>query len=345
MTDPARPLLGPDLEAAMTAGEGFERELGALRAELIAHCSRMTGSIHEAEDLVQDTYLRAWRSYGRFEGRSSLRTWLYRIATNVCLTAIERSGRRPRPAGLGPAGDPDGPAPPQALEVPWLEPIPTSGTGAAAADPAAVAVAREGLRLSLVAGLQYLSAKQRAVLIMRDVLDWPAAGTAQVLGTSTTAVNSMLRRARAQLERVRPAEDRLAEPGDPRQRELLSRYAAAFENADVATLVSLLRQDAALEMPPLAGWYAGAAVGRFLAAHVLTDPGRFRLVPAEANGQPAFATYQREPGGAYHAHALQALTVTGGRVARIVIFLDPGLFPAFALPTVHGAAAAALPGR
>ena len=330
----------------MTDSEGFEQELGALRTELIAHCYRMTGSLHEAEDLVQETYLRAWRSYGRFEGRSSLRTWLYRIATNVCLTAMERNGRRPLPAGLGPpSDDPEGPAPAQALDVPWLEPIRTGGPGADPADPAAVAVSREGLRLSLVAGLQYLSAKQRAVLIMRDVLEWPAAGTAQVLGTTTTAVNSMLRRARTQLERVRPAEDQLAEPADPRQRELLRRYATAFENADVSALVSLLRQDAALEMPPLAAWFAGASAGRFLAAHVLTDPGRYMLLPTEANGQPAFATYQREPGGSYRAHALQVLAITGGRISRIVIFLDPRLFPAFALPPGHRGAAAALPGR
>ncbi len=326
----------------MTPREDFERQLGVLRTELIAHCYRMTGSIHEAEDLVQETYLRAWRSYGRFEGRSSVRTWLYRIATNVCLTAIERSSRRPLPAGLGPpSGDPEGPAGQHAPGVPWLEPIPTAGAGTELADPASVAVSRAGLRLGLVAGLQYLSAKQRAVLILRDVLEWPAAEAAQVLGTSTAAVNSMLRRARAQLERVQPAEDQLTEPGDPGQRELLRRYATAFENADVATLVSLLRQDATLEMPPLPAWFAGAAAGRFLAAHVLTSPGRFLLVPAEANGQPAFGTYQREPGGAYRAHALQVLTLAGDRVARIVIFLDPALFPAFGLPALRGAAAAA----
>ena len=334
------------LKAAMTATESekFERQLGALRTELIAHCYRMTGSTHEAEDLVQETYLRAWRSYGGFEGRASLRTWLYRIATNVCLTAIERRSRRPLPAGLGPpSDDPEGPAGIQALEVPWLEPIPTAG-GEAAADPAAVAVSRDGVRLALIAGLQYLSAKQRAVLILRDVLEWPATEAAQVLGTSTTAVNSMLRRARAQLARVMPAEDQLTAPGDPRQRELLRRYAAAFENADQSALVSLLRQDATLEMPPQPAWFAGAAsAARFLTAHVLTRPGRFMLLPTEANGQPAFAIYQREPSGAYEAHGVQVLTITGDRVARIVIFLDPSLFPAFGLPATHDPAAAALP--
>jgi len=323
----------------MTQGtsQEFEAQLGALRAELVAHCYRMTGSAHEAEDLVQETYLRAWRAYRGFEGRASLRTWLYRIATNVCLTAVQRRARRPLPAGLGPpSADHLGPAGIQALDVPWLEPIATSR--ADSADPAAVAASRAGLRLALIAGLQYLSARQRAVLILRDVLEWPAAETAQVLGTTTTAVHSMLRRARDQLSRVMPAEDRLTEPGDPGQRELLHRYAAAFEHADHATLVSLLTHDATLEMPPQPAWYAGAAsAGRFLAAHVLTSPGRFRLVAAEANGQPAFATYQREPDG-YHAHALQVLTVTGDRVARVVIFLDPSLFPAFGLPGTHGGA-------
>ena len=334
------------LKAAMTASESenFERQLGALRTELIAHCYRMTGSTHEAEDLVQETYLRAWRSYGGFEGRASLRTWLYRIATNVCLTAIERRSHRPLPAGLGPpSADPEGPAGVQALEVPWLEPIPTSA-GEGAADPAAVAVSRDGVRLALIAGLQYLSAKQRAVLILRDVLEWPAAEAAQVLGTSTTAVNSMLRRSRAQLARVMPAEDQLTEPGDPRQRELLRRYAAAFENADQSALVSLLRQDATLEMPPQPAWFAGAAsAARVLTAHVLTTPGRFMLLPAEANGQPAFAIYQREPSGAYDAHGVQVLTITGERVARIVIFLDPSLFPAFGLPATLDPAVTATP--
>jgi RNA polymerase sigma-70 factor (ECF subfamily) len=335
------------LKAAMTAGESekFERQLGALRTELIAHCYRMTGSAHEAEDLVQETYLRAWRSYSGFEGRASLRTWLYRIATNVCLTAIERRSRRPLPAGLGPpSDDPEGPAGVQALEVPWLEPIPTTAAREDAVDPAAVAVSRDGVRLALIAGLQYLSAKQRAVLILRDVLEWPAAEAAQVLGTSTTAVNSMLRRARAQLARVMPAEDQLTEPGDPGQRELLRRYAAAFENADQSALVSLLRQDATLEMPPQPAWFAGAASAtRFLTAHVLTSPGRFVLLPTEANGQPAFAIYQREPSGAYEAHGVQVLTITGDRVARIVIFLNPSLFPAFGLPATHDPAATAPP--
>jgi RNA polymerase sigma-70 factor (ECF subfamily) len=234
----------------------------------------MLGSVDEAEDLVQETYLRAWRSFGGFEGRSSVRTWLYRIATNACLTALERRGRRPMPSGLaGPAGDPDialVPAP----EVPWLQPVPDALLAGAGEDPASAVAARAGIRLALVAAQQYLPARQRAMLILRDVLGWPAAEVAGLLGTTTTAVNSGLRRARAQLARALPAEEDTAEPNDPGQRAALDRFAAAFENADADALAELLRKDAVLEMPPLPGWFAGRdAVRAFFAAQVLTEPG------------------------------------------------------------------------
>jgi RNA polymerase sigma-70 factor (ECF subfamily) len=318
----------------MTLSEEFEQLTGPLRAELVAHCYRMTGSADEAEDLVQESYLRAWRSYDGFEGRASLRTWLYRIATNVCLTALERRARRPLPAGLGPPGDnPGGPVTASTAEVPWLQPLAGPAPVQEVADPATVVASRAGLRLALIAGLQYLPARQRAVLILRDVLSWSAAETAGVLGTTTTAVNSALRRARAQLERVVPAEDEIAEPADPRQRDLADRYAAAFESADLATLVTLLKQDVTLEMPPLPTWFAGAGqVAGFLAAHVLTAPGKYRMVATVANGQLAFACYARDGDGTYRAHALQVLSTAAGQVTRIVIFLDPGLYPAFGLP-------------
>src|SRR6266568_1240621 len=183
----------------MTVIEDFTSLTGQFRGELLAHCYRMLGSAEEAEDLVQETYLRAWRSYGGFEGRSSVRTWLYRIATNVCLTAIERRGRRPLPSGLGgPAEDPEAPVV-AGPEVPWLQPFPGALLAAEREDPAAVAVSRAGIRLAFVAALQYLSARQLAVLILRDVLEWPAAEVADLLGTTTTAVNSGLLRARTQL--------------------------------------------------------------------------------------------------------------------------------------------------
>jgi RNA polymerase sigma-70 factor (ECF subfamily) len=325
----------------MTVSEEFTSLTGRFRGELLAHIYRMLGSAEEAEDLVQETYLRAWRSFGGFEGRSSVRTWLYRIATNVCLTAIERRGRRPLPSGLGgPAEDPEAPLV-AGPEVPWLQPFPDALLGAEHEDPAAVAVSRAGIRLALVAALQYLSARQRAMLILRDVLEWPAAEVADLLGTTTTAVNSGLRRARAQLAQALPAEDELTEPAEADRRALLERFAAAIENADAGALAELLREDVALEMPPLLTWFTGRhAVARVAASHLLAEPGRLRLVAVMANGQPAFAIYQREPGRAYHAHAVLVPTVTTTGIARMVAFQNPGLFALFGLPRQDSATAA-----
>jgi RNA polymerase sigma-70 factor (ECF subfamily) len=323
----------------MIGGEEFTSRTGQFRSELLAHCYRMLGSAEEAEDLVQETYLRAWRSYDGFEGRSSVRTWLYRIATNVCLTARERRSRRPLPSGLGgPMEDPDGPLV-AGPEVPWLQPLPDVLLAGAQEDPAAVTAARAGIRLAFVAALQYLSARQRAVLILRDVLELPAAEVADLLGTTTTAVNSGLRRARAQLAQVLPAEAALAEPTAPDRRALLDRFAAAIEDADGSALAALLREDVVLEMPPILTWFAGRkAVARFITARLLVEPGWLRAVPVTANGQAAFAVYQREPGGAYHAHAVLVLTLTTTGIARIVSFQNPGLFGSFGLPKEYPAA-------
>jgi RNA polymerase sigma-70 factor, ECF subfamily len=317
----------------MTVSEDFTGLTGQFRGELLAHCYRMLGSAEDAEDLVQETYLRAWRSFDGFEGRSSVRTWLYRIATNACLTAIERRPRRPLPSGLGAPGD-DPQAPVMAgTEVPWLQPFPDVLLAGERADPAAVVASRAGIRLAFVAALQYLSARQRAVLILRDVLGWPAAEVAGLLGTTTTAVNSGLRRARDRLARELPAEDELAEPAGPRARALLERFAAAVENADAGALAGLLAEDVALEMPPVLTWFAGRRdVVRFVAAQLFTEPGGLLTVPVTANGQPAFAVYQREPGGGYHAHAVLVLTVTRAGIGRIVSFQDRGLFGSFGLP-------------
>jgi RNA polymerase sigma-70 factor, ECF subfamily len=327
----------------MTVSEDFTSRTGPFRGELLAHCYRMLGSAQEAEDLVQETYLRAWRSYDGFEGRSSMRTWLYRIATNVCLTAIERRGRRPLPSGLGgPAEDMEallvaGP------EVPWLQPFPGTLQAADGEDPAAAAVSREGIRLAFVAALQYLSARQRAVLILRDVLEWPAAQVAELLGTTTTAVNSGLRRARAQLAQALPDEDELAEPG---RRALLDRFAAAIQDADGSALAELLREDVALEMPPLLTWFTGRqTVAGFIAAHFLTEPGGLRLVPVLANGERAFAAYRRAPDRTYHAHALLVPTVTATGIARIIAFQDTGLFGSFGLPREFHAGSEAAPAQ
>src|SRR6516164_7653274 len=325
-------LMSPSQHADTIQGE-FADLTEPFRRELLAHCYRMLGSVDDAEDVVQETYLRAWRSFDRFEGRSSVRTWLYRIATNVCLTAIERRGRRPLPSGLGgPADDPRAPLV-AAPEVPWLQPFPGALTAGEHDDPAAVTASRAGIRLAFVAALQYLSARQRAMLILRDVLEWPAAEVADLIGTTTTAVNSGLRRARAQLAQALPAEDELAEPAEPDRRAVLERFAAAFENADVTALAQLLAEDVALEMPPALTWFTGRpAVVAFTAAQLLTEPGALRLVPVTANGQPAFAVYRRDSGTAYHAHAVQVLTMTATGIARIVAFTDPGLFTSFGLP-------------
>jgi RNA polymerase sigma-70 factor (ECF subfamily) len=308
------------------------------RNELLAHCYRMLGSVHDAEDQVQETLLRAWRSYGDFEGRSSIRTWLYRIATNACLRALETRSRRPLPSGLGAAAeDPDGPVPIPHLDVPWLQPFPDALTASPTHDPAAVVTTRASMRLALIAALQYLPPRQRAVLILRDVLGWHAVETAELLDMSTAAANSALQRARAQLASLAPAEESIAEPADPKVQDLLGRYAAAFETADVSGLTELLRADAVLEMPPMLVWFAGREqVGRFLGRRVLIRPGEFALTPVRANGQPAFAAYMRSAVGEFEAHAIQVLTVAGGGIRRIVSFNDAGLFPAFDLAkTLH----------
>ena len=321
----------------MSVTEAFADLTTPLRGELLAHCYRMVGAADEAEDLVQETYLRAWRSYPGFEGRSSVRTWLYRIATNVCLTAIERRGRRPLPSGLGaPSTDPEAPLV-GASEVAWLQPLPEWLIAAERQDPATLVAARAGIRLAFVAALQHLSARQRAVLILRDVLDWSAVETAVLLGTTTAAVNSALLRARARLARVLPAEEDLAEPPEPERRDLLDRFAAAVENADVSALARLLRDDVTLEMPPALTWFRGlSAVVGFLAARFLTAPGRLRLVPAAANAQSVFAVYQLGEDGAHHAHAVIAPALTRRGIAGMVAFTDPSLFRLFGLPAARG---------
>jgi RNA polymerase sigma-70 factor (ECF subfamily) len=325
------------MSVVVKAGPGseeFARLTDPFRPELLAYCYRMLGSVHDAEDQVQETLLRAWRSFGQFEGRASLRTWLYRIATNECLRAIGNRGRRPMPADLGdPDQEPERPLAATRPEIPWLQPIPDALLRPESADPAVVAVSREGIRLAFIAAQQYLPARQRAVLILRDVLGWRAAEVAQLLGTTTNAANGLLQRARAQLRRAAPAPDEVRDPADPRDLDLLNRYAAAFENADITALTELLRDDAVLEMPPLPTWFAGRDhIRRFLQEQVLRQPGDFMMIPAAANGQPALAEYQRGPGGGYHAHGIQVLTVAGSRVARIASFHQPGVIAAFGLP-------------
>jgi RNA polymerase sigma-70 factor (ECF subfamily) len=322
-------------------GEDFARLADPYRPELLAHCYRMVGSVHDAEDLVQETLVRAWRAWDGFEGRASMRTWLYRICTNVCLRALENRARRPLPSGLGAPDALDAPLAAARLEVPWLEPLPDTvlraGPGApgAPADPASIVVSRQSVRLALVAALQHLPPRQRAVLILRDVLGWPAAEVAGLLQMSVIAVNSALRRARDGLRQAGVGEDDVREPTDAGTRAIVDQYATAFENADVAALTRLLAADAVLEMPPTPTWFAGReAVARFLGTRVLGAPGDFLLTGTGANGQPAFAAYRRGGDGGYHAHAIVVLEARGAALTRIVSFLDPGLFPVFGLPPV-----------
>jgi RNA polymerase sigma-70 factor (ECF subfamily) len=299
----------------------FVRVTGPFRRELLTHCYRMMGSVQDAEDLVQETYLRAWRAYQGFEGRASLRTWLYRIATNACLNALRHGSRRVLPAGLGgPATDPIaiGPRDP---EIPWLEPIPDEQ-----ADPAAIVAGRTGLRLALIAALQHLPAQQRTVLILRDVLAWPAEETAEVLGVTTAAVHSTLQRARARLDRLEPAIDEITEPAEQEQRDLLDRYADAFERADIAALTRLLTEDAVWQMPPNPSWFAGRDSVIALLAAKLGGTGT-RLVPVRANGQPGFAMYHDG-----EAFAVQVITVRGPAIAAVTAFHDAALVQRFGLP-------------
>jgi RNA polymerase sigma-70 factor (ECF subfamily) len=328
----------------MPNSEDFQRLADPFRRELLAHCYRMLGSVHDAEDLVQETYLRAWRAYDRFEGRSSLRTWLYSIATRTCLTALEQRNRRPMPSDLGNYSDaPDGQLT-TTPEVPWLEPFPDALAGADSADPAEIVASRESLRLALVAALQHLPPRQRAVLILRDVLKWRAAEVAELLETSTAAINSALQRARAQLDEAAPSENEVVDTTDPGQRELLDRYVAAFENADVAALVRLFKEDAIWEMPPYPAWFRGKYdIGVLIARQCAPGPGDLRLVPTSANGQPAFALYKRDKHGLHRAHSIQVLTIRQDGIVHVGAFFEElKLFRMFGLPEVHPAS---LPSR
>jgi RNA polymerase sigma-70 factor (ECF subfamily) len=311
--------------------QDFPQLADTYRRELFAHCYRMTGSVHDAEDLVQETYLRAWKAYHNFEGRSSLRTWLYRIATNVCLTSLEGKAKRPLPTGLGaPSTSPDA-ALVERGEIPWLEPVPDSWVDVS--DPATVAGSRASIRLAFIAALQHLPARQRAVLILRDVLKWRAAEVATALETTTAAVNSALQRAHAQLAQAGATEDTVHEPEDAAQRALLDRYVNAFWEKDIATIVSMLTQDAIWEMPPFVGWYAGAeTIGRLIDTQCPGEAHDMKMVPTTANGQPAFGLYMREVDDVFRPFQLQVLDLAPGGVRHVVAFFDPELFRTFGMP-------------
>nr|WP_163510729.1 sigma-70 family RNA polymerase sigma factor [Fodinicola acaciae] len=322
----------------MSDNDEFVRLTDPFRRELLAHCYRMLGSVHDAEDLVQETYIRAWKAYDAFEGRSSLRTWLYKIATRTCLTALESRSKRPMPSDFGgPSDEPTGDLR-ESTEVAWLQPIPTAGgSEESPSDPAAIVTSKESTRLALIAALQHLPARQRAVLIMRDVLAWRAAEVAELLETSTAAVNSALQRARAELKDAAPAQDEVVEPEDPRERALLARYVDAFERYDTEAIMGLLKQDIVWEMPPFLAWF----VGRENVRRLIEDqcpgngPGAIKMVPTQANGQNALAVYIDTGDGVHRAHSLQVPTTDGDHVTKMMVFFDLTLFPTFGLPDVH----------
>jgi RNA polymerase sigma-70 factor (ECF subfamily) len=311
--------------------DGFDRLVEPFRTELLAYCYRMLGSAHDAEDLVQDTYLRAWRAREQYdETRSSLRTWLYRIATNTCLTALKVSGRRPLPSGLVSASDPLGPLV-QGESAAWLQPLPDLLLDAG--DPARAVVDRTSLRLAFVAALQHLSARQRGALILRDVLSFSASEAAEILGTTTASVNSSLQRARTRVKEVDVRQEGLSEPSAAEQRAWVDRYMKAFEHADVEGLKRLLTEDVLMEMPPVLNWFVGRGNYGLFMEWVFDKAGTdWRLEAVEANGQPGFAAYRRA-GAGYQLHTLQIFTVTSAGISRNSVFQDPEVFASFGLAT------------
>lgn len=323
------------------ASSELELQLETHRVELTGYCYRMLGSAFEAEDAVQETLVRAWRGYDRFEGRSALRSWLYRIATNVCFDMLNGRQRRARPMDFGPATTADATLGAPLPEVTWLEPMP-DGRVVAADDPADLAVARESIRLAFVAALQHLPPRQRAVLILREVLRWQATEVAELLDTTVASVNSALQRARATLETSDLTDTDPAQPLDDEQNALLARYVDAFERYDLDSLVALLAEDVRQSMPPYELWLVG---GEEIRAWML-GPGieckGSRLVPTVANGAPAFGQYRPSgPNGSFQPWALHVLEISDGEIVGLNFFLDTEkLFPLFGLPATPESASA-----
>jgi RNA polymerase sigma-70 factor (ECF subfamily) len=306
-------------------------DLEPYRRELTAHCYRMLGSGFEAEDAAQEALIRAWRSMDRFEGRSSVRSWLYRIATNVCLDMLRSRQRRASPMDLGPARSAEGSVGQPLGEATWVQPIPDERVVADDGDPAEVAAAREAVRLAFVTALQHLPARQRAVLILREVLRWQATEVAELLDTSVASVNSALQRARATLATCRevPAASGLEDD----QQELLAGYVDAFERYDIAKLTSLLHDDVVMSMPPFDFWVQGPAeVGRWFLGGGRGCEGS-RLLATRANGGPAFGSYRRDPEGGHKPWRIHVLELRDGRIIGHHSFIEPALFPVFGLPT------------
>jgi RNA polymerase sigma-70 factor (ECF subfamily) len=309
-------------------------ELEAYRGELTAYCYRMLASPFDAEDAVQDTFVRAWRNREQFEGRAAMRSWLYRIATNVCLDTLKSKERRATPMDFGPAKEPVESNLNIPAEITWLEPVPMPMI-APERDPADVAVANESIRLAFVAALQHLPARQRAVLILREVLDWQASEVAELLDTSVASVNSALQRARATLAKTNAnSDDNHPDELSAADRAMLERYVAAFERYDLSALTSLIKEDAKQSMPPFDMWLSGREdILKWWFGPGIACKGS-RVVPTiSANGMPTFGQYKIDPNGGYSPWALQVLSLSNGRVGEFTFFLDTAkLFPLFRLP-------------
>jgi RNA polymerase sigma-70 factor (ECF subfamily) len=313
-----------------TDAAAFRQLVEPYRREMRAHCYRMSGSLHEADDLVQESMLRAWRGLSAFEERASLRTWLYRVTTHACIDALDKRSARVLPRDLGAPGRAADIVAPD-TEATWLEPCPDELAEATPPSPEARYDARESIALAFLTALQHLPPRQRAVLLLRDVVGHDAAECASLLDTSVASVNSALQRARETLA-ARPA---VTVANDETTRTLLARYVSAWEQADVGALVSLLREDAALAMPPFVTWLRGpTAIGESIAAMVFVPGthGTMKLVPVSANGAPAFAMYRRNPEThAMEAAAIHVLAIEDGAIRSIDAFLDPRLVTAFGL--------------
>jgi RNA polymerase sigma-70 factor (ECF subfamily) len=324
-------------QGRVRSNPAFESLAEPLRRELKVHCYRMLGSVHEAEDLVQDTYLRAWRSYDSFDASGSFRAWLYRIATNACLNALasRKSAQRVLPDQLGPPVT-EMPGTP-ATEIAWLEPYPDSDLHSVADEapgPEARYTSREAVQLAFIATIQQLPPRQRAALLLCDVLGWPVAEVATLLGGSTASINSALQRARETLSKRYPEGRPAAAPEtDPAHQELIDRYLRAWEGHDLEGFVALLKEDATAIMPPWLQWYAGRDAIRSFFATAWKICGGLRLVPTAANGQPALAVYELSAAdGRWAAHSIHVLTVEDDAISSMTLFLDPRLFHAFGLP-------------
>jgi RNA polymerase sigma-70 factor, ECF subfamily len=316
-----------------TRAQPDERELEAYRRELTGYCYRMLGSGFEADDAVQETMVRAWRGIDGFEGRSALRSWLYRIATNVCIDMLKGPQRRAMPMDLGPSSTAAAVIPDALPEASWVLPVPDARVSPAGGDPAELAAYRESIRLAFVVALQYLPPRQRAILILRDVLRWQASEVAELLDTTAVSVNSALQRARASLGAAGVSIDAGQPTGlDAGQQDLLNRYVDAFERYDITSLVSLLHDDAVMSMPPYNFWLRGPAeIRRWHLGPGIGCRGS-RLVATAANGCAAFGSYRRDEQGGHRPWAIQVIEISGGRIVGNHNFVDAQLFAAFDLP-------------